>query len=536
MRLARGLTLAVVGSVASLLAWGAEAASAAGPEPSQAALDDAAQNDADWLLPAHDYAGQHYVALTQINRRNAAQLRPLCAFQVGSIGSFYTSPLVYHSTLFLTSNYETLAVDARTCRLRWRTDHFPHDKPSIQANRGLAIQGGRLFRATWDGRLICMDADTGAVLWERHETAYPSIRESFDMAPLVDGDLVIIGVAGSEDGIRGWIGAFRVTDGSLVWRFDVIPKPGDPAADSWGNPQALDYGGGGIWTPVVLDPVRQELFVGTADPAPTFDGRQRPGNNLYTDSLVVLDARTGKLLWYRQLLPHDLYDRGVTAGPLYQVHIGGQLHTLVATSGKDGFLRVLDRDSHQELFSVPVSRQLNEHVAPTEDGVRVCPGLTGGVLWNGPAYSARTDLLYVPSVDWCTTYYLGGDPGKWLGRYFGGIARWDPVSESRGALTAVDAVTGAVKWRYVADAPMVAAVTATGSDLLLTGETSGNFLVLNAASGQVLYRFYTGGAVAGGVITYAIDGRQYIAVMSGGMTWFWQRPGGSATVFVFGLP
>lgn len=535
MRMARRLTLAV-GSVAWLLVWGVVAVAAEPPGPIQATVDVAAQNDADWLLPAHDYAGQHYVALTQINPSNAAQLRPLCAFQVGSKGSFYTNPLVYHSTLFLTSIYETLALDARSCRPGWRTDHFPHDKPYIQANRGLAIQGGRLFRGTWDGRLISMNADTGAVIWERRETGYPAIREFFDMAPLIDGDLVIIGVAGSEDGTRGWIGAFRVTDGTPVWRFDVIPKPGDPAASSWGNPQALEHGGGGVWTPVVLDSVRQELFVGTADPAPTLDGRQRPGNNLYTDSLVVLDARSGKLLWYRQLFPHDLYDRGVVAGPLYETHIGGQLHRLVATSGKDGYLRVLDRDSHQELFSTLVSRQLNAHVDPTDDGVRVCPGVTGGVLWNGPAYSPRTGLLYVPSVDWCTTYYLGGDRRKWFGRYFGGMVRWDPVSDSRGALTAVDGVTGAVKWRYVSGAPMVAAVTATGSGLLLTGETSGEFLVLNATNGQVLYRFYTGGAVAGGVITYAIDGRQYVAVLSGAMTSFWQRPGGSATVFVFGLP
>jgi alcohol dehydrogenase (cytochrome c) len=504
--------------------------------PTQQELNRAAENTVDWLHVGHDYAGQRYISLDQINSHNANQLRPVCAYQAAVSESFYTNPLVYQGIMYLTTRFETLAIDARTCRLRWKRDHYPNGKPRVQANRGIAIKDGKVLRGTVDGRLVSMDSSTGEVLWERNIIGSAVKEEIVDMAPIVVDDIVIIGVAGSESGIRGWIGGFRLNDGTPVWRFNVIPNAGEQGSETWGNTAVLEKGGGGIWTPVVLDEEHGQLFIGTADPAPTLDGSTRPGDNLYTDSLVVLDVHTGKLLWYRQLFPHDLYDRGVTAGPLFTAKVRGQPRVLVAAAGKDGLLRVLDRETHEPLFETPVSKQLNEHVPPNETGVHVCPGITGGVLWNGPAYSPRTNLLYVPSVDWCTTYTIGGDPKQWFGHYFAGSVRWDPVETARGALTAVDASTGHVAWRYESNAPMVAAVTATGSDVLFTGEISGDFLTLNAKNGQVLYRFNTGGSVAGGVISYAIDKKQYVAAMSGGMTWFWQRPGGSATVFVFALP
>jgi alcohol dehydrogenase (cytochrome c) len=522
--------------ILGLLMLGAETAmSDVAIGPTQQELNRASENTADWLHVGHDYAGQRYVSLDQINLRNANELRPVCAYQAAVPESFYTNPLVYQGTMYLTTRFETLAIDARTCRLRWKRDHYPTGRPYVQANRGVAIADGKVLRATVDGRLVSMDSSTGKVLWERNIIGEPKLG-ILDMPPVIDDGMVIIGVAGSESGIRGWIGGFRLSDGTPVWRFDVIPKAGEPGSETWGNGAALQEGGGGIWTPVVLDEEHGRLFVGTADPGPTLDGSTRPGDNLYTDSLVVLDVHTGKLLWYRQLFPHDLYDRGVTAGPLLTAKIHGKPRALVATAGKDGMLRVLDRETHELIFETAVSKQLNEHVPPSEAGVRVCPGVTGGVLWNGPAYSPRTNLLYVSSVDWCTTYTVGGDPKKWFGRHFAGSVNWDPVETARGVLTAVDASTGHVAWRYESNAPMVAAVTASRSDVLFTGEVSGDFLALDGQNGKVLYRFNTGGSVAGGVISYEIDKKQYAAAMSGGMTGFWQKPGGSATVFVFALP
>ena len=225
-----------------------------------------------------------------------------------------------------------------------------------------------------------------------------------------------------------------------------------------------------------------------------------------------------------------------SSGPLFTSEVDGRERRLVATGGKDGVVRVLDRDSQELLYEVPVTSMLNEKAVPEEEGTRVCPGILGGVQWNGLSYSPRTDFLYAPAVDWCMTFYTGGDPAEWMGRHMGGKIDFGAGSDATGWLTALDASTGEVRWRYASDAPMVAAVVPTEGGVLLTGETSGDFLVLNDETGEVLYRFHTGGALSGGIVSYTLDGRQYVAATSGGMTPFWQRPGGSSTVFIFALP
>jgi alcohol dehydrogenase (cytochrome c) len=283
--------------------------------------------------------------------------------------------------------------------------------------------------------------------------------------------------------------------------------------------------------------VSEELYVAVTNPAPDFPAALRPGENLYTNSLVALDVRTGKLLWYVQLVPADFHDWDLTqVSPLYRTSIGGAERNLVATVGKDGLLRVLDRKTREQWFEAEVTRRENVEAPLTTGGVRACPGALGGVEWNGPAYNERTHMLYVPAVDWCGTFHLSDEVRFIPGRmYLGGY--YSAEGTGKGRLTAIDASDGTIKWRYDSPRPMVGAVTTTAGGLVLTGELTGDFLVLDAASGKELYRFNTGGPIGGGIVSYAVKGKQYIAVMSGRPSAFWMGPhAGAPTALVFTLP
>ena len=505
------------------------------PGPTQAELNAAAANAADWLLTNHDYGGQRFVDATEINRDNAHALRPVCLYQAGELRPFHTNPLVYRGVLYLTTSHATIALDAATCRVRWRHVWRPKGRENWPQSRGVALKEGKVIRGTLDGYLLALDAETGRVLWE--QAAADSWKgETLTMPPVVFEDLVIAGPAGSEVPIKGWVGGFRLETGEPVWRFNTIPAAGEPGAETWG-PTDKQTGGGAVWTPFSLDPVQGLVFVPVGNPAPDFFGDVRPGSNLFTNSLVVLEARTGTLVWHYQAVPHDLHDWDLTqVSPLFTAAVKGKERRLVTVVGKDGLLHVLDRETREHLYEAAVSRRQNVELPVTPEGVYACPGPLGGVQWNGPAYSPRTNLLYVASVDWCGTFkkaeQLDHVPGR---NYMGGSFTPDPMALGYGWLTAIDASTGAIRWRYRSRRPMLAAVTATSSDLLFTGELDGDFLVLDARDGTVLYRFNTGGAMNGGVVTYQAGGKQYVAATSGNATVFWRTPPGSATVIVFSL-
>src|SRR5262245_984874 len=516
---------------------GAAGAVAPNTGPDQAALTASARST-DWLFHTHDYSGTRFSPLDQINATSAARLAPSCMFQVGERDNFQTGPVVYNGTMFVTTMTNTIALDAATCRVKWRHVWQPRDDPGWQRNRGVAIKDGRVVRGTPDGYLLALTADTGAMLWAR-QIAKPEEGETFTMAPIVFEDLVLIGPAGSENNVQGWVGAFRLSDGSQVWRFNTVPRPGEPGAETWDTLKDIPFGGGAIWTSFALDTSNGDLHVAVTNPSPDLPTHLRRGDNLYTNSMIVLDVRTGKLRWHRQLVPNDSHDWDLThVTPMFSTTINGTTRRLVATAGKDGILRVLDRDSHAVLYQVPVTTQENADKPVTTTPIRVCPGVLGGLEWNGPAYNPGTNLLYTPAVDWCTTFRAFEEvrhiPGK---LYMGGTYNLDPADRRQGWVTAVDASSGAVKWRYRSAAPMVAAVTTTAGNLLLTGELSGDFLALDARTGDVLYRFNTGGPMGGGVVTYAAGGTQYIAVASGSPSDFWvSRNVGAPTIVVFALP
>ena len=516
---------------------GAPGAAPATTGPDQATLSRSAQST-DWLFHTHDYAGTRFSPLQEINTTTAARLAPACIFQVGERDNFQTGPIIYNGTMYVTTMISTIALDAATCRVKWRHRWQTRDDLGFQRNRGVGIKDGRVVRGTPDGYLIALNAETGAPLWAR-QVAKPAEGETFSMAPLVFEDLVLIGPAGSENNLQGWVGAFRLSDGSPVWRFNTVPKPGEPGFETWKNPKGIPMGGGAVWTAFALDTENGDLHIAVTNPAPDLPVHLRQGDNLYTNSIVALDVRTGKRRWHRQLVVNDSHDWDVThATPIFNATIDGAMRRLVVTAGKDGMLRALDRETHRVLYETPTTTRENADTPVITTPLHACPGVLGGSQWNGPAYNPGTNLLYVPAVDWCSTFSAFEQvrfiPGK---LYMGGKSDLDPVEKSQGWLTAVDASTGAVKWKYRSPRPMVAAVTTTAGNLLLTGELTGDFMVFDARNGEVLYRFNTGGPVGGGIVTYAAGGRQYIAVASGSPSNFWvERSPGAPTIVVFALP
>ena len=505
-----------------------------GRGPSAADLRDAVAST-DWLYHTHDFHGTRHSPLSQVNRDNAARLQVSCLYQLGSTETFVTGPLVHAGVMYVTTAKLTVALDAATCREKWRHGWEPQDTEVWPNNRGVALQDGYVVRGTADGYLFALDAADGRLLWAR-QVARPVAGETITMPPLVYEDLVIIGPAGSENNIQGWIAAFRLSDGSPVWRFNTIPKAGEPGFETWKHDPDLPVGGGAVWTPLSLDVDRRELYVPVTNPAPDFPAHLRPGRNLYTNSLVALDLRSGRLNWHAQLVPNDDKDWDLTqVSPLIEAEAAGKRRKLVAASGKDGVVRVLDRDTHKVLHETPIGTRVNETAPITAEGTRYCPGTLGGVQWNGPAWDPNTNALIVPTVDWCWTATLEKEvrfiPGE---MYMGATLK--PDEDSQGFLTAIDASTGGIRWQYRSEEPMVAGVTTTAGGVLFTGENTGDLLAMDTATGEVLYRFNTGGAMTAGVITYAVGGKQYVAAASGRGS-FWLGGGkGSPTIVVFTLP
>jgi len=505
--------------------------------PSADELLHAADDTAGWLYASKDYAGQRYVALDQINAANAGQLRAQCIFRSNNAGATQTSPLVYQGTLYLTIDKAIVAIDAATCRERWTYNWEAKGSALSTTNRGVALAQGRVIRGTADGWLIAVDMAKGNLLWSR-KIADAKDSQYLSMPPLVVGDLILYGPAGADWGAKNWIGAFKLDSGEQVWRFNLIPDAKEAGADSWKNPQARDHGGGSLWTPLALDAAKGILYVPVGNPAPDFYREVRPGSNLYTDSVVALDVKTGKLLWYKQFRANDMHDWDLSqVSPLLTTNVGGKPTDLLTVSGKDGLLRMLDRKTQKMLYEIPITTRTNVDAEPSVDGQHICPGLLGGMEWNGPAYSPATNTLFVGTVDWCGTFTKTPQPPEYTqnAHYYGGAVTPDPREQSRGWLYALDPATGKERWKTQWPTPLVAGITATKGGVLFTGDLDNNFLAIDASTGKTLYTFNTGGSVGGGVITYAIDGKQYVATTSGVVSGFFGGSGTSAVV-VFALP
>jgi len=505
--------------------------------PTQDELLHAAQDKQNWLYASKDYTGQRFVDVGQITPQNASQLRAACIFRSNNAGTTETNLLVYKGVIYLTIDKATVAIDARTCRERWTYNWEGKGAVLSPANRGVALKDGRVVRGTADGYLIALDMAKGTLLWSQ-KIADASSSQYLSMPPLIYEDLVIYGPAGADWGAKNWIGAFKLATGEQVWRFNLIPDAGEPGADTWEDPQAREHGGGSLWTPLSLDVNKGVLYVPVGNPSPDFYADVRPGTNLYTNCVVALDLRTGKLLWYRKFIPSDANDRDLSqVSPLFSAQVKGKPRNLLTVSGKDGLLRLLDRDTHETLYELPITTRTDFDAVPTVAGAHGCPGLLGGMEWNGPAYSPTTRTLYVASVDWCGMFTKSDKPPQFTlnAHYYGGAVTPDPRDEARGWLMAIDATTGTMRWRQQWPTPLVAGLTVTSGGMLFTGDLNNDFLAIDASNGKTLYRFNTGGTIGGGVVSYELEGKQYVATTSGVVSGFFGGSGTSAVV-VFTLP
>jgi alcohol dehydrogenase (cytochrome c) len=505
---------------------------------------------ADWPAYNDDPEGLRYSTLAQITVANVASLVPLCKFVTGEQTPMQSGPVVVGGVMYLTSAINTYAVDAATCKLIWRHSYVysPHPDYDLKTNRGVAYldtpDGPRLFRGANDGRVYALDAITGREVW--NVLAGDVKRgETFPAAPIAWRGMVYIGNAGGDNfAVTGRMMAFDARTGARVWSFDLVPRFGAASLTWPAETNRVPRGGGTTWTSYTLDTLTGTIYIPTGNAAPDFLQEVREGDDLYTYSVIGLDTRTGALQHAYQLLKRDFHDWDVAAAPLL-VTTREHRH-IVAEAGKDGHLYGVDRASGQILYSTPVTTLLNGAAPFTAAGTRFCPGVQGGVEWNGPAYAPSTNMLYVGSVDWCSTVRI--DPPEKLKNKLGipwtGSAKlmdpfgvMDSLSNRRGWLTAIDADDGSVKWRYASPTPLVAGVTATAGGLVFAADLDGNLLGFDQSDGSIRFRYNTGQPIGGGVVSYSVGGKQYIAVASGldaPMTW--KTKSSAATVVILGLP
>lgn len=495
------------------------------PGPTDAELRRVAPGD--WLAYNRDLAGDRYAPLQRIDRSNAGRLTVHCVLQLGEQGSFEASPIAYEGRLYLTTVHKTVAVDGANCKPLWTYTYVPTDPEHLPGNRGVALYEGRLYRGTADAHLLALDAANGKLLWNIRAA---NSAEGYEItgAPIAYGGRVFAADSGADTGIMGRVHAYDVSTGRHLWDFDIVPTGNELGAATWGGGNV--HGGGASWSSMAIEPDRNLVLVPTGNPAPDFNGSRRPGANLYTDSVVALDMRTGALAWYVQQVPHDLHDWDTAAAPA--LYDSGR-RRMMAVASKDGLLYLYDLGKRSLVATTPFNTRENVGTLPRANvPVHVCPGALG--QYNGPAFSPALGMLFVGAADHCNiiqqlpAHYVPGQV------YFSGFFRPDP--QSSGWIRGFEARNGRQRWAYHDDTPVASGITATASGLVLAGDAAGWFLVLDGRTGKVLYRFMTGGPIAGGISVYEAGGREYIAVASGSSSRDISTATAAATLVVFGLP
>jgi alcohol dehydrogenase (cytochrome c) len=506
----------------------------------------------DWPSYNRTLTSDRYAPFDQINRTNVSRLKQLCVYDLNVDSSFQTGPIVIGHTLYATTDKEILAIDADTCQQQWRVRE---DGPSLglRVSRGTAYLDGRLFRGTGEGDLVAYDANqpatpsTGKKLWSTH-LADPDKGESIPAAPIAWNGLVFIGTAGSDRyGVKGRVYALDARTGKVAWETYTVPtdapQRGNEAMQAqaratWGNANGVPITGGGTWTTYTLDPERGLLYVPVGNPGPDFATDVRPGANLYTNSILVLDAKTGVYRNHYSLVPADFHDWDLAAAPVLVTTKSGR--RVVAGAPKDGLLHVYDVSTDKKLYATPITTRENDDVPLSTTPTRFCPGATGGTEWNGPAYSPDTNLFYDGTVDWCVMVTLdqtelAKKPGQtWTGTELAAQFGKRDLNWS-GWVTATDADTGQIKWRVHAGAPVLSGITPTKGALVFAGDMDKHAYAFDAATGKVLWRAELPGAPGGGVITYLVDGRQRVAFVAGTRSQVFPATPSSAKIVIFGL-
>ena len=507
----------------------------------------ASDHPENWLTYSGSYASQRYSLLKQVTPSNVKNLEQKWIFQADSLEKFETTPLVVDGIMYLTqAPSDVVALDAKTGRIFWIYRYVVSTdvRPCCgSVNHGLAILGDTLYLATLDAHLVAIDAKAGRPLWNV-KVATASAGYAMTLAPLVVKDKVIIGVAGGEFGIRGFVAAFDVRNGSEVWRTYTVPGPGEPGHESWqGN--SWEHGGGPVWLTGSYDPALNLTYWGTGNPGPDWNPAQRVGDNLYSDSVLALDADTGKLKWYFQFTPNDPYDYDAVQIPvLVDGMWNGAPRKLMMWANRNGFFYVLDRTNGQFLAGYPfiklnwasgLDAKGRPIPTPQPEGAPTFPGLQGGTNWYSPSYSPRTGLFYVSAwEDYASVFireaqtfeegrrFVGGRPTSPIpgAPNVPGATKRPPINvwteaAGHGAVIAIDPRTGEKKWKFPMTDTTDSGLLTTASDLLFTGGREGYFQALDARTGALLWKTILGGPIVAGPMTYQVDGKQFIVVAAG---------------------
>ena len=520
----------------------------------------------NWLTYSGNYSSTRYSPLAQITPANVKNLKLQWVYQAPVAGNWQTTPLVVDGVMYITQRLnDVVALDAATGRAFWTYRYTPAAQRIVCCganNRGLAILGDTLFMGTLDAQLIAIDAKSGHPIWTT-EVASAKSGYSITHAPLVVKDKVIVGVGGGEYGIRGFIAAYNVTTGREAWRFYTIPAPGEPGSETWQrcapadavcDPDAWKHGGGSIWMTGSYDPQLNLTYWGVGNVGPDYNGVQRPGDNLYTDSVVALDADTGTLKWHYQFTPHDLYDYDSVQVPVLVDNWAGSGVNVVTWANRNGNFYVLNRATGRFLLGKPFVKvnwmsEFDERGRPKQtpqpEGQPTYPGNQGGTNWYSPSFSQRTGLFYVSAwEDYASIYsppaaqykaehkeganFTGSGPrnaspvpgAPGLGR--GPINNWTETA-GHGAVIAIDPVTGGERWKFKMTDVTDSGILTTGSDLLFTGGREGFFQALDARTGALLWKTNLGAAINSGPISFRVGNKQYVSIVSG------------LSLFVFGL-
>jgi alcohol dehydrogenase (cytochrome c) len=544
------------GTTTTELAAASKDAGAPAPSPSSSApLPDATAGD--WPSYNKTLTSERYSQLSEINTKNVGNLKVLCTYDTGQYTSFETGPIMVNNALIGTTEHDIFSLDPTNCHENWRTHEDYKPASLLAVNRGAAYMDGLLFRGTEDGRVLAYDFNTGKRVWET-TIADPKLGESTPAAPIAWNGLVFIGNAGGDNkGVKGRMYALDAKTGKIVWEFYLVPKTaGDPTRgpqgttpldmSTWKNESGTPITGGATWTSYTLDPTTGELYVPGGNPAPDFATGPREGSNLYSGSIVVLDAKTGAYKYHFKLVPKDWHDWDVSTAPALIHTRSGK--TLLSVAPKDGHLYGFDLATNTMLYRTPATRIENtEAPFAIDKAVHFCPGTVGGAEWNGPAYDPQTNLILIGEVDWCATVTLQTDkdiqavePGKpWSAMatinpyHTYGVP--DSFGNWAGWLYAVDADTGVWKWRLKSNYPILSGMTPTAGGIVFFGDMGGNFYVLDAANGQRLWGQKIGGAIGGGVITYTVNGAQKVAVATGFTSILWPTEVVTGKVTILGL-
>jgi alcohol dehydrogenase (cytochrome c) len=515
----------------------------------------------NWLTYGGTLQSQRYSLLNQITTANAKEMELKWVFPVRSLDAFETTPLVVDGVLYTMQANDVVALDATNGRMFWIYRHaIPSEAKHCCGNisRGLAILGDSVFLATEDDHVIALDAKTRHPIWD-DTIAKASAGYSITLAPLAIKDKVIVGTAGGEYGIRGFIAAYDAHTGKEAWRFNTIPGPGEPGHETWGGDSWV-HGGGSVWNTGTYDPETNLTVWGVGNAGPDYNGDVRPGDNLYTSSIVALDADTGKLKWHYQANPHNEFDwDGVQVPLMANITWQGQPRKAILWANRNGFFYALDRTTGQFLLGKAFVKQnwnvgfdekgrpmMAPNTKSSTEGTLIFPDNQGGTNWFSPSYNPRTGLYYVEARENGSSLFVKGEQEYEEGENYAargvnsaGRRRVAPVvgadEEKFTAVRALIPQSGELKWEYKLNAGNslnqclglscagASGILTTASDVLFAGGREGNFVALDARNGTLLWKVLLGGQINMGPITYSVDGKQYVAVNSGN------------ALFVFGL-